>query len=144
MSYEIIEYGDINKGSQDTIDKGILKVVALVCAQTKTLAPSDLGELRNSYMYITSKEEGGFNDGPKKKADKKLSGSAEKNTGYVGSNTKHAPHQEFGTKYMGPQPHLRPAVELVVGGKKVENVLKDIANEQMSHALKRGKKVKKG
>ena len=145
MSYKIIRYGDPDKGSQDGIDEGNLKTVALVTAQTKTLCPVAEkfgGTLRNSYMYKTTFGEGGFNDSPGEKADTKLEGQPEKNSGYVGSNVDYSVYNEFGTRKMGALPHLRPAIDIVVKGAGWEAAIAKALRESMNKSLRKGKKVK--
>ena len=131
-----------------TIDQGNLELCAKIVAQTKTLAPVAQkfgGTLRNSYMYKVKTEkgaqDGGFNDSSGEKAKRKLTVKPNKNEGYVGSSVDYAAYQEFGTRKMVAQPHLRPAVDIVMG-RSARSVLKDIANLQMSQAIKLGKKTK--
>lgn len=148
MSVKITKYGDPLKGSQMTIDQGNIEVCAKIVAQAKTLAPVAQkfgGTLRNSYMYkvntIEGEKEGLFNNQHGEKAKKKVEYKPKKNEGVVGSNVDYAAYQEFGTRKMVAQPHLRPAVDIVMG-RSAKSVLKDVADLQMKQALKLGKKVK--
>ena len=147
MSVKITKFGDPFKAAQETIEKGNLKIASKVTAQTKVLAPVAPefgGTLRNSYMYKAGKKggevEGGFNSEGGTQAEKKLSGSPAENEAYVGSNLDYSVYQEFGTRKMAPQPHLRPAIALVAKGQSATSVLAKIAKEEMLGALKKGQK----
>jgi HK97 gp10 family phage protein len=62
--------------------------------------------------------------------------------GYVAANTKHSPYLEYGTRYMDAQPFLRPAVEVVTKGASANSAVTKIMNDEMTKAIRAGKKVK--
>ena len=129
------------------------------------------GTLRNSYMYKVNtslgEEEGMFNNYSGQKAANKLKYKPKKNEAVVGSALDYSVYVEFGTrahiieiknakvltngkKFFGKkvkhpgtvaQPHLRPAVDIVMG-RSAKSVLKDVANLQMEQSIKLGKKTK--
>lgn len=141
---EIIKYGKPDVGVDDGLDKGNLKICIAVTSQAKSLAPKKDGVLTNSLMWVvgTTKgaKNGGFNSDPGVKAAKILDIKPEKFQGFVGSALDYATYQEFGTRYMAPQPYLRPAVAIVVKGQDAAKVLAKIQLEEMKGALKKGVK----
>ena len=58
--------------------------------------------------------------------------------GFVGSPLEYAIYQEFGTRYMSPQPFLRPAIAKVVFNQSTQSVLKKRAEEVAKGKLKQG------
>lgn len=72
----------------------------------KGYAPVDTGRLRNSISHEVAPDE---------------------NAVYVGTNVEYAPYQEFGTRYQGGTPFLRPALDNHLGEYKsiAENELKN-------------------
>ena len=116
-NWSVIQFGDPIKGAQEGIDKAINETIAKIATEAKEFAPSDKGQLRNSFMFRGPGIEGGFNNYPGKKAkgSDKITSIATTGVGYVGSNLDYAVYQEFGTKNMKPQPSLRPAIASVNG-----------------------------
>ena len=62
----------------------------------------------------------------------------EGDTGYVGSPVEYAIYQEFGTRYMAPQPFLRPAIAKVVYNQSTQTVLAKRAEEVAKGKLAKG------
>jgi HK97 gp10 family phage protein len=119
--------------------KSIVEIASAVTAQAKDLAPVDEGRLRNSIMWKTQKDKGGFNDSPDQQAEKEINVYPKANEGYVGSNLDYALYQEFGTRKMAPQPYLRPAI-LLMQGSPAREIIKRIEAEKMRGVLKEGQK----
>lgn len=117
-------------------NKGILELVTHVVAQAKGLAPVDMGRLRNSIMGTTAIGEVGFNESGGELADKQIQKTRKPLTGTVGTATEYAVYQEFGTRRMGAQPYLRPAVEIVAGGGKADQVIAKYQSDEMVNAVK--------
>lgn len=138
---EIRKFGNPAKGTKNGILQGNIALVSNVVAQTKLLAPVDDGQLRNSYMWKANGQEGGYNDSPKDPADMKLSYDLRnEKEACAGTAQPHAIWQEFGTRKMKPQPHFRPAIDLVVKGTPTKVVLAKIIAEEMKGPLKEGVK----
>ena len=122
------------------MNAGILESCIKVTTEAKSLAPFDEGRLRNSIMWKTSQHTGGFNDSSSdEKADKELTVKPKKAEGFVGCNLEYAVYQEFGTRYMAPQPFLRPALLLIQKG-DLQDVIKRIKEETERGILKEGQK----
>ena len=134
-------YGDPIKVIGEANEKGLIELLVNTTAQAKNLAPVDQGELKNSIMWKTENEKGGFNDGGGQQSSKPLTGEAEKDTGYIGTNVDHSTYQEFGTRNQVPQPFLRPAISIEAKGQSVNKVLKDI-DRAVQNSLKKGKNPK--
>lgn len=70
---------------------------------------------------------------------KKYGGNLKQSKGYrpgdksnemiVGYNAPYAVYQEFGTRYMKPQPFMRPAIDLVIKGTGTMQSIKKIVND---------------
>lgn len=124
------------------MNAGILESCIKVTANAKSLAPVaqiNGGRLRNSIMYKMQDKKGGFNDSDGEKADKEITPEPQKLEGYVGSNLEYAVYQEFGTRYMAPQPFLRPALLFIQKG-NLQDVIKRIKEETERGILKEGQK----
>lgn len=145
MSDKIVEI-TINqfadKGAFTGVQDCILQALIKVQSQAKTLAPVDLGQLRNSLMYELNKKDGGFNSESGKKADQKLTTGSDELVGYVGTNLDYAVYQEFGTRKNVAQPFLRPAGE-AVKGVSAEQIAKKYGREAMEEEFKKRKVIKK-
>lgn len=115
MSAKVVSYVPqaINAVGKGTI-KGMLRTGEQVTAQAKALAPVDSGQLRNSISY--------GQDGD----DVIVSASAE-----------HAVYQEFGTRNMSAQPFFRPAIEIIVNGRKAWAAMAKALNDSVGRGLKK-------
>lgn len=109
MSVEIKSYTvKAIKGNAKGTAKAMLAVGLKIATQAKALAPvGDTGKLHNSY---DAEQEG-------------------KDTVIVGTNTEYAPYVELGTRYQNPQPHLRPAVSIVVNGSEGKKAVTKAFND---------------
>ena len=137
MSLEITEFGNPLEIVEDIIDKSNAEIGALTVSQIKNLCPVAIefgGTLRNSYMFKTDIADGGFNDSAGEKSNKKLEGQPEKHTGYLGSNEHYAPYVNFGTRKMVAQPHVEPAIDIMIKGKTSKQVVKKRSELQMKQA----------
>jgi len=148
MSVEVIKYGDPVKGSNAGLVKNITETCIQVTAQAKLLAPVNKevgvgGQLRNSIMWkLANGKNGGLDDSGGDKSENKLSVTPPKGSGYVGANTDYATFVEYGTRNMDAQPYLRPAAEIVTKGAGAAESVKKIMNDEMTKAIRAGKKVK--
>jgi HK97 gp10 family phage protein len=107
-----VTYKDYSKKIVDAVKAGIpgaLEVAAVnITSKAKDLAPVDTGNLRNSISYR-----------PGDKSNEMI----------VGANAPYAVYQEYGTRYMKPQPFMRPAIDLVIKGTGTMQSIKKIVNE---------------
>jgi HK97 gp10 family phage protein len=148
-SVKVTINGDPIKGNTAGTIKSIITVATYVVNNAKALAPVDLGRLRNSIMYklfdgsahLFNNEDGGADYGEPAEEREKISLNPEnETTAYAGTNAEYAVYQEFGTKFMAPQPYMRPAGLLARG--VPADVVKREMNNEMAKALKAGKKRK--
>jgi len=104
-------------------EAGIAAIAASVAGEASAQAPvanKNGGRLRDSIVWETSKQGSGDIQGVPD--PKELEG-------YVGSALDYAVYQEFGTRYMRPQPYLRPAIAIKALGQNGANVLIKKINE---------------
>jgi HK97 gp10 family phage protein len=149
----ITKNGDPIAGSVSGNHKALLSKAIQVTSQAKALANFSkgyaTGQTKNGIMYKVSKpdarfktgiskKKGGFNDSPGEPAENELTIDAGVNQAVVGVNNDHAMYVEYGTRYMAPQPFLRPAA-LDLGTEDIKRFCKD----EMTKWLKRGKKKEK-
>jgi len=139
MSVEIYKVKNLDEILQQGTNAGVLETCIKIATQAKVLAPVKDGRLRNSIMYRTKFQEGMFNDSGGLSAPKKLDSQPKENEGYVGTNLEYAVYQEFGTRYLKPQPYLRPA-GLIVKGTGAGEVIKRIKEETERGVLRAGMK----
>ena len=134
MSVDFYKFGDPLKGAEKGLEEIVLIKAIKITAEAKSRAPYDDGILRGSIMYRTAKKVGGHEKGP----TISLPGKA---LAVVGSALYYALYQEFGTRYMPPQPFLRPAIALHGFNKDLAEVTAKL-NEAMKASLKTRFKVK--
>ena len=130
-----------SEGALKGIQKSMKETLIKVAAQAKSLAPVDLGQLKNSIMWDFNKEEGALNDSGGEKTNAKLTLATGKLVGYVGTNLEYAVYQEFGTRNLIAQPYLRPAGESAKGV-TAKAIGEKYGREAMEEEFKR-RKVKK-
>lgn len=124
---EITRFGNPFKGAEDSIRAVISEACIRVASQARELAPEDTGDLKGSIVWKTIDAQSG-----------ELDVSPKEGEGYVGSRLEYATYQEYGTRYMAPQPFLRPAIARIIKGQSINAVLAKIAREKMLGALKKG------
>jgi len=140
---------DFSKVSLGSVEAGNLKFCEIWVTQAKPLAPVDEGQLANSIQFVTGTgKKGGLNDNSQN-GRKKGSGNSEsfdeinipltKKEAAFGATAKHAVPQEFGTKFMAPQPYARPAIAITKGA-KITEIIKAIDREVKNGILKGNKK----
>jgi len=117
MSASVIFTSGDSSGYKNGLIIGLVKVANKIKNQAKGLTPVDTGLLRSSID----------------------SGEIDPITAYVGTNTKYAPHVEFGTKNQAAQPFLRPAV-YVVNNPGTGKLVADALNLEMRKTLRNKKK----
>ena len=137
-----LDFADTDKFIQE-ITNGSADIMAARCAaQAKLLCTVDKGQLRNSVMSRSRIKEGGFNDKPKEKApaDAKITPEPNDLEAYVGTNLFYAEYVEYGTRYMAPQPFLRPAKMLIMREKTKDEIKAMVNSERAMGKLKKGQK----
>ena len=109
------KYEEYSKKITDAVKAGIpgsLEVAAVnILSKSDKLVPVaqiNGGNLRNSKGYRRGERQ---------------------NEMIVGYNAPYAIYQEFGTRYMKPQPFMRPAIDLVIKGKETIESVKQIVND---------------
>lgn len=140
MPVEIIKYGDIQKAFDEAAKKANIVIGMKLVARAKALAPVDMGRLRNSIMWKTPTHKGGFNESGGEPATEEIKASPKPLEGYFGFNLNYGVYQEYGTRYMAPQPFMRPAIMLVRGESKddvIKVIEKEIAHGPLSEGQKR-------
>lgn len=129
--------GDPILGVTEGNDRGLTESAIYVTNQAKVIAPVDLGAGRNSIMYkLANGENDGFNNSTGESAPAKLTSTPKAGSAFVGSNLLYMTYQEFGTRFMQPQPWLRPSGESLTIDIPAEQ-----SKEAMSKALKKGVKI---
>lgn len=132
---EIIKFGDVTKGFKSGLDKTLLESVVFATAQAKALAPvaeKDGGRLRQSIGWKTAKMTGGF------EASDIFSIKPLDKQAYIGASVPYAIYQEFGTRFMVPQPFLRPAIDIAKGA-NVISVIAALNRIEATRSTKTGK-----
>lgn len=112
---------EIKKALEEAIEKclyamGVKAVEGAVTAISKGETQAvDTGRLRASISFITAGGEQGASEqtSTASKSGDKLSGNAEPNCVYVGSNVNYAEYVHNGTSRMGARPFLRRGIENV-------------------------------
>ena len=135
MSMEIVSNVDgAIFGATAGMKRMILETVIKVTAQAKELAPFDLGQLKGSIMWVVGNQASDF-VGPRIV----YTGIDRFNriTGAVGTAVEHGIYQEFGTRWMGAQPYLRPAILIVVKGASYQSTINTLATVEMEKNIKK-------
>ena len=115
---------------------------AEIASQAKVLAPVDYGQLRNSISASSLTETVLLNDNnSEEQADELETTGLKGNEVFVGSNSDHTIFQEYGTVKQPAQPFLRPATELIVKKKSVEDIMTKYSREAMEEEFKKRKKT---
>ena len=117
------------RGIEETIEQGITALAVNITATAKDLCPvADYmgGNLKNSIQWKTNT--GGTGTG--------LSEQPPKDGAVVGTPVEYGTYQEFGTRKMGAQPFLRPAVDIEAGGKNLQQAMKKALDNSVSRELK--------
>jgi hypothetical protein len=93
--------------TSEVVEKLIVGECVILTGFAKELVPVDTGQLKNSIMWATDKDEGGHEGGSK-------ISKPPAETGYVGSSLEYAGPAEYGIKDRPKyprQPYLRPAID---------------------------------
>jgi HK97 gp10 family phage protein len=141
------KYFDPTTPVEKGLDNSNIEILSNILTQVKYICPVNKnqygGTLRNSYMFVynslTGQTEKGHNDSSGETSNNKISISRGKHFGAIGSNEDYAPYVEFGTRKMSSQPHLQPAVEIVLKGAGTEdalNIIKKTQRENMKRFSK--------
>ena len=139
VEVELIRNGDLRKIFSSATKKSLKALAIRGASQAKALAPVDKSQLRNSIMWKTRNEEGGFNNKSGINAEDKLEEQQLKDDeAIVGFNLLYGIYQEYGTRKMKPQPFLRPALALQKGADSVE-IIKKIQEEELKGSLSKTK-----
>ena len=119
--------------TKEGTEQAITALCVLIASQAKLFSPVDSGILRASIMWKANGQSGGKTGG------KDLTEQAGKLEGIVGTATEYGIYQEFGTRYMAPNPFLRPAVAKYTTGQTDETIAKKIIIEHMNGKLRKGR-----
>jgi HK97 gp10 family phage protein len=111
------------RGNKDSIENAILQSCIKVVAKAKILVPDKTGELKGSLGYNTTKQSVGD-----------IVTLPDDETGIVGATAPHAPYIEFGTRYMTPQPYIRPAIAMLKSGTSRQDIAR-VIRESMNQYL---------
>lgn len=127
-------------GGELGIKQGIIGAATRIRGQAVALCPVDFGQLRNSIMWITAEEDGGFNSQPGEKApaSHKLTPPTQQNVALVGTGSDHW-YPEFGTRFQIAQPFLRPAMELTVKSGEAAEIAVKYGREAMEEEFRKRK-----
>jgi hypothetical protein len=110
-----VKYSDIV--NPETMEKAIWSAMLAIQDQASTLAPVDMGALRNSISIAVSGKENGFNSrgGEQAPEDARITQPDQDFVGKVGTAIVYGAAQEFGRPEVGlpSQAYLRPAAALV-------------------------------
>jgi len=114
-----------NSGCDKLPIEVVADMVEMICIdvvkEAVSMAPALTGDLKRSIDY---------------KIDPKAKYTV---IGYVGSPLDYAIYQEFGTRYMRPQPFLRPAIAVATGSSTAQQALKNKAEETAKGNLRESK-----
>lgn len=133
MSVEIVSNVDgAILGATAGMKRMILETAIKVAAQAKELAPFNLGQLKGSIMWVAGNQESDF-IGPRII----YTGIDRFNriTGAVGTAVEYGIYQEFGTRRMGANPFLRPAILIVTKGASYQSAINTFATVEMEKNL---------
>jgi hypothetical protein len=144
MTEKRLKYGDPKKAVKLALNPSSLNIGVAIASQAKLLAPVDNGQLRNSLSASTLKETKLLNNKSGEFAEALDTQGLKANEAYVGSNSDHAIHMEYGTIKAVAQPFLRPSAELIVDRKTPADVVAKYCNEQMEKELKKRKEERAG
>jgi hypothetical protein len=144
MTEKRLKYGDPKKAVKLALHPSSLNIGVAIASQAKLLAPVDNGQLRNSLSASTLKETKLLNNKSGEFAEALDTQGLKANEAYVGSNSDHAIHMEYGTIKAVAQPFLRPSAELIVDRKTPADVVAKYCNEQMEKELKKRKEERAG
>ena len=149
MTEKRLKYGDPKKAVKLALNPSSLNIGVAIASQAKLLAPVDHGQLRNSISVSTLNETKLLNDGrfspknsPMEYAEELDTQGLKSSEAYVGTNSDHAIHMEYGTVKVVAQPFLRPSAELIAGGETPANIIMRYCNEQMERELVERKKAR--
>lgn len=134
---KVIKHGDAKAAVKEGTKAGMLECAIKVVGQAKAICPVGNGRLRNSIMWKSSDNEGGLNNSGGEKAQALETKAGDMDV-LVGSNVEYSTYQEFGTRYIPPQPFLRPAIAIHGFGADAQQTMKKRAEEVMKGKLEEG------
>ena len=135
MSVKVIIYGDLLKGSANSVDEANKELLNKAAKSAKNIVPVDSGDLQDTIMWKADGETGGHDGG------NTIQSEPSKGSGVIGSAADHAVYVEFGTRNTDAQPYLRPAIESEINGSKGQNTMKKESNKAMKQSLSKGVKT---
>ena len=134
------KYQDLSKVVKQASKSVNLVLGAKIASQAKVLAPVDFGQLRNSISATNLQESVLLNNNNSKEQAEALKTTGLKdNQVYVGSNSDHTIFQEYGTVKQPAQPFLRPATDLIIKNKSVEDIMIKYSRKAMKEEFKKRK-----
>jgi len=134
---KVIKHGDAKAAVKEGTKEGMVECAIKVVGLAKSTSPVLNGRLRNSIMWKSSDKEGGLNNSGGEKAQALETKAGDMDV-LVGSNVEYSTYQEFGTRYIPPQPFLRPAIAIHGFGADAQQTMKKRAEEVMKGKLEEG------
>ena len=134
---KVIKHGDAKAAVREGTKAGMIDCAIKVVSQAKAITPVQKGRLRNSIMWKSVDKTGGLNNSGGEKAEPLEEKGGDMDV-VVGSNVEYAGWIEYGTRYMAPQPILRPSIAIHGYGKDAAETMKKRAQEVMKGKLEEG------
>ena len=91
------------------IEKALVTIGGLIEGDAALRAPRKTGRLAGSITYATKSEQSAV-EAPATNRDK-IGKPSKEHEVWVGTNVEYAEYMEYGTKFTGKQPYLRPAMD---------------------------------
>lgn len=133
MSVEYKQLIDPVKLISVTRDKANLENAIAAVGLAKSLAHVETGQHRNSMGWKTKDDSGGYEGGESEISDSFKDGEIG-----IGATSDHSIYDEFGTRFMAPQPALRPAVDRYFNETAIADVMKKVTEEVAKGPLVKG------
>ena len=134
---KVTKHGDAKAAVKEGTRAGMVECAIKIVGLAKATVPVLNGRLRNSIMWKSSNKEGGLNNSGGEKAQALETKAGDMDV-LVGSNVEYSTYQEFGTRYIPPQPFLRPAIAIHGFGADAQQTMKKRAEEVMKGKLEEG------
>lgn len=133
-----IKFFDTKTGINKASSLSSFQIAKLISGQSKALAPTDDGLLRNSIMAISDKgQDSGLNNNSGEKSNLSLKDQPKKGSAHVGTALDYGIYQEFGTRRMRAQPYLRPSAAIITGQSKTFDFVSQIFDKEVKKSTKK-------
>lgn len=124
-----------NRAIDEMTIQGVTGVAVNIVAQTKELCPvADYmgGNLKGSYQWVSGDGKSGGGT-----TSQRLSEVPRKYEAIAGTPVGYGAHQELGTYKMAAQPHIRPAIDIVVNGTSGKDAMDKAFRNTVPRELKK-------